>query len=51
MGFIAFGAYFGMLFRSNYNLTNTTLAALTPTAIFEDPTSTDWSFATLVSTF
>lgn len=50
MGFIAMGAYFGMLYRSNYNLANTALAALAPKAIFEDPSDTDWSFATLLAT-
>jgi hypothetical protein len=50
MGFVALGAYFGMLLRSNYNLANVALAALAPTAIFEDPTNTDWSFATIFST-
>ena len=50
MGFIAMGSYFGMLYKSNYNLKNTALAALAPKAIFEDPASTDWSFATLLLT-
>lgn len=50
MGFIAFGAYFGLLFRSNYNITNATLGALAPVAIFEDPANTDWSINTLMNT-
>jgi hypothetical protein len=49
-GFLAFGAYLGMLLKASYNLDNASLVTYQPTAVFEDTANPDWSFKTLWNT-
>jgi hypothetical protein len=49
--FIAYGAYFGILFKSYYNLNNASLLDYAPVAIFENEKQGTWTMATFSGVF